>query len=147
MNKYGRIVMSMLVMAALVLIVGLRPTAANVPARPLILNFDKVAVADGIWEGTISGDLEGTLTTVLTSLEIRGPIWRVEFDWIIVAGDVAFTAPLSGILNTSTGRVVMNGVVGEGHLRGAQVHEEGQLVDVDTLQFQGTIRIMPASAD
>jgi hypothetical protein len=147
MNKYGRIVMSMLVMAALVLIVGLRPTAADVQARPWIVNFDKVAVADGMWQGTISGDLEGTLTTVLTSLEIRGPIWHVEFDWIIDAGDVAFTAPLSGILNTNTGRVVMNGVVGEGHLSGARVHEEGLLVDVDTQQFLGTIWIMLASAD
>ena len=28
---------------------------------------------------------------------------------------------------------------------GAQVHEEGQLVDAETRQFQGSIRLMPAT--
>ena len=31
-------------------------------------------------------------------------------------------------------------------LQGAQVHEEGQLVDAATLRFEGTIKVMPATA-
>jgi tetratricopeptide (TPR) repeat protein len=80
--------------------------------------------------------------------ELYGSL-HVEFDWIIDADDDAydFTARLSGILNTRTGSVVMNGAVVEGWLLGARVHEEGQLVDPATLGFEGSIRLMPATAD
>ena len=40
----------------------------------------------------------------------------------------------------------MNGTVVEGYLLGAQVHEEGQLIDADTLRFQGTIQVTAAEA-
>jgi hypothetical protein len=40
----------------------------------------------------------------------------------------------------------MNGTVVEGFLEGAQVHEEGQLVDPAALRFQGSIRLMPGTA-
>ena len=86
------------------------------------------------------------LTTRLTSLRVSGPIWHVRFDWIVHAGAQSFVADLGGILNTDTGRVVMDGTVVDGWLRGARVHEEGQLVDSQTLHFVGTIRLMPASA-
>lgn len=122
------------------------PGTSNAPVR---LDFDKSIVdPDGVWQGTVSGDIEGDLTTVLTSLRVAGPIWHVTFDWIIDADDpdYSFTANLSGTLNTKTGKVVMNGTIVDGYLLGAQVHEEGQLVDAETLQFQGTIRIMPATA-
>jgi hypothetical protein len=95
----------------------------------------------------VGGDVEGDLATALRDLRVTDPIWHVEFDWIIAAGDQSSTARLTGILNTSTGRVVMNGAVIEGWLEGARVHEEGQLIDPDTLRFQGAIRLMPATAD
>jgi hypothetical protein len=120
------------------------PVAAS--SEPLRLSFDKSSIAPGVWQGTVEGDISGSLTTVLTNLNITGPVWQVRFDWIISAGDKSFIADLSGILNTETGAVVMDGTVVEGYLAGAQVHEEGQLVDPDTLRFQGSIRLMPASA-
>jgi hypothetical protein len=43
-------------------------------------------------------------------------------------------------------RAASRGTVVEGWLSGAQVHEEGQLVDPATLRFVGEIEIMPASA-
>jgi hypothetical protein len=42
----------------------------------------------------------------------------------------------------------MNGIVIEAEnedLIGAQVHEQGQLIDPETSRFAGTIRIMPQS--
>jgi hypothetical protein len=40
----------------------------------------------------------------------------------------------------------MNGTVVDGFLQGAQVHEEGQLVNPGTLAFEGTIQVMPSTA-
>ncbi len=99
-----------------------------------------------MWSGTVSGDVEGTLTTELLSLIPSGPVMQVEFAWIVSAGDQSFTAILKGTLNTQTGQVVMNGRIVEGWLTGAQVHEEGQLVDPATSRFQGTITILTATA-
>ena len=134
----------------LVLSILVGPMAEAVRAQgnaPVYLTFDKSSVAPGVWEGTVEGDVEGGLTTNLLDLRVTGAIWHVEFDWIVDAGDQSFTARLTGVLNTNTGRVVMNGTVIEGWLQGARVHEEGQLIDPDTLRFQGTIRLMPATAD
>ncbi|HEV2131842.1 MAG TPA: hypothetical protein VGR27_12095 [Longimicrobiaceae bacterium] len=120
--------------------------AANAPNKPVRLDFEKCAVAAGVWEGTVAGDIEGDLRTELTELRVTGPVWHVRFNWIITAGEQSFTADLKGILNTVTGRVVMNGRIVEGYLAGAQVHEQGQLVDADRSCFAGTIRVMPATA-
>ena len=129
---------------------GLAHAAPAGAAAPLALTFEKAAVAPGMWEGTVSGDVDGDLTTVLTGCTgptpCSGRIWHVEFDWIITAGAESFTARLSGILDTQTGQVVMNGTVVDGFLQGAQVHEEGQLVDAATLGFEGSITVMPSSA-
>lgn len=116
-------------------------------SAPVYLSFDKILVSQGVWEGSVAGDVTGDLMTELTALQITGPIWHVEFNWIIDAGEHSFTAHLKGTLNTLTGQVIMNGTVVDGWLLGAQVHEEGQLVDPNTLQFQGTIRVMPATSD
>jgi len=100
-----------------------------------------------VWNGTVGGDLNGDLETVLLGFSASSKILNVEFDWIVSAGENSFTARMSGILDTETGKVVMNGTIIDGWLKGAQVHEEGQLVDLDSSGFAGTIRIMPASAD
>jgi hypothetical protein len=120
--------------------------AVSASSTPVRLSFDKTATAPGVWHGTVSGDIDGALTTQLLSLRVTGPIWHVTFDWIVDAGTSSFTARLSGILNTSTGAVVMNGNVVSGFLLGAQVHEEGQLIDPVTSEFAGSIRLMPATA-
>jgi hypothetical protein len=123
--------------------------AAAAPHSPLQLIFEKCLIdaENPVWEGTVSGDVAGNLRTELGDLRVTGAIWHVRFDWIISAGDRSFTADLDGILNTRTGRVVMNGRVSDGYLVGARVHEEGQLVDPENSCFAGTIRIMPATAD
>jgi hypothetical protein len=117
----------------------------DVPTGPLELSFDKTAVSEGFWQGTVDGDISGTLITVLTDVQTSDPIWDVRFDWIIIAGDQSFVADLSGTLNNETGAAVMDGTVVEGYLLGAEVHEEGRLVDPATLQFQGSIQLIPTT--
>ena len=34
----------------------------------------------------------------------------------------------------------------EGYLLGAQVHEQGRLIDPETLTFEGSLRLMPATS-
>ena len=140
MRKLALIV---LCVGALVAVAVPAASASNAPVR---LGFDKAATGPGVWNGTVSGDIEGSLETRLLDLEVAGPIWHVTFDWIVDAGPSSFTARLSGVLNTKTGAVVMNGNVVSGYLLGAQVHEEGQLVDPATLEFAGSIRLLPATA-
>ncbi len=121
--------------------------AADAPHQPVRLGFRKcITDPAGIWNGAVTGDIVGDLETRLTYLEVTGAIWHVRFKWIVTADDESFVADLSGILNTATGAVVMNGTVAEGHLEGARVHEKGQLVDPENSCFEGTIRIMPATA-
>lgn len=146
------------------LVVALVVTLAAVPAMsapetsnaPVRLEFDKTSI-DGVeWNGTVSGDIEGTVKTTLISItppldrtNIRPPYGhQVLFLWEIEANDpsLSFDAELRGTFNTNTGRVVMNGEVVDGYLLGAQVHEEGQLIDLQALRFVGTIRIMPATS-
>jgi hypothetical protein len=114
---------------------------------PIRMEFDKQGGTGGIWNGTVSGDVNGNLTTQLLSARPAGPILHVTFAWIIDADENSFTAVLDGTLNTITGQVEMDGTVVEGWLVGARVHEEGQLVDPATGRFQGEIVILPATAD
>jgi hypothetical protein len=114
---------------------------------PVRIQFDKQGGINGTWTGTVSGDVEGDLTTQLLSAWQSGPILHVTFAWIVTAGEQSFVAELKGTLHTLTGQVVMDGTVVEGWLVGAQVHEEGLLVDPNTLRFQGTIQVMPATVD
>jgi hypothetical protein len=142
----------LIVVSLLLLAVGsvgaVGASTAAAESAPVRLSFEKSILdpAAGVWEGTTAGDVAGALRTELRSLQVTGPIWHVTFDWIVTAGPQSFTARLSGILNTATGAVIMNGSVIDGWLEGAQVHEAGQLVDAATLRFQGSIRLMPATA-
>lgn len=119
--------------------------AASAASDPVLMSFDKSTSGPGTWSGSVSGDIDGDLTTTLLSVTETGVIWHVTFDWV-VDGNASFTARLSGTLNTSTGHVVMNGRVIEGAYLDAVVHEEGQLIDPAILHFQGLIRIMPATS-
>src|SRR4029450_9823253 len=63
-----------------------RPAPARA-APPLPLSFEKAAVGAGVWQGTVSGDVDGDLTTLLTACTgCSGGILHVEVDWIIPPG-------------------------------------------------------------
>lgn len=143
MKRITLLVLLSLILSAF-LLVG---SAAADDSAPLYLSFEKADPDQNyVWNGTVSGDIAGALETRLLSAQQSGPILQVEFDWIVDAGPQSFTARLSGILDTQSGSVTMNGTIIEGYLEGAQVHEEGQLVDAANSAFMGTIRIMPATA-
>jgi hypothetical protein len=143
-----RMILFTLFLLALGSVGAVGASAAPAESAPVRLSFEKSIVdpTAGVWEGATAGDVAGALRTELRGLQVTGPIWHVSFDWIVTAGPQSFTARLSGILNTATGAVVMNGTVIDGWLEGAQVHETGQLIDAATLRFQGSIRLMPATA-
>lgn len=105
------------------------------------LTFQKAATGEGTWAGTVGGDVQGNLETVLLTIDNSNPVWDVEFDWIIEAGDRSFTARMTGTLNSETGAVEMDGKVIEGWMLGARVHEAGQMVDPETSAFEGVIEL------
>lgn len=138
-----------LVVAALSVLPGPAHLQAVSPA-PVRLTFSKsMSTTPMVWQGSVNGDVAGTLETRLLNLRVSGNIWHVEFDWVVTGANPhqSFTARLTGILNLKTGKVVMNGAVIDGYLDGAQVHEEGLLVDPAASKFEGTIRIAPNTAD
>jgi hypothetical protein len=120
-------------------------------APPVRLSFTKTLVSTVpvmTWKGSVTGDVTGDLETRLLNLRVSGAVWHVEFDWIVTnTAGTSFTARLTGTLNTNTGKVVMNGLVIDGYLEGAQVHEEGVLTDATASKFEGVIRIAPQSAE
>lgn len=123
------------------------------------------------WRGTVEGDVEGALTTVLQAGDAPGnsegaPLLRIEFLWEIrdasKGGHGSFDAELAGILNAGTGSVIMDGTVTRGANVGARVHEMGRavvddgvfrdcaggalppaLVDAGALSYRGTITVEP----
>lgn len=125
------------------IVIGLA-AAFSVAGAQTNLTFDKTSVGDGVWLGTVSGDVTGKLVTTMLVVDQSQPIWHVEFYWIVVADDPdqSFVARLTGTLDSTTGAVAMRGRVGEGYLIGATVREEGQLQDAETSRFTGTIRIV-----
>ena len=145
--KKSLVTPALVAVVATALAIGAGNAAA---APPLQVDWVKHVVdpTHFVFEGTTSGAAPGALTSRLISLDAAtGPILHVTFDWSVSSGSKSFTARTSGIWNTNTGRVVMNGRVIDGYLNGAQVHEEGQLVDPATLTFQGFLRLLPNTAN
>jgi hypothetical protein len=141
-----KVLLTLAAVAAVAVPVSSSASAANAPVR---VDFVKHIVGPGfVFQGTTSGAVSGGLTSQLVSLSnVSGPIYHVTFDWIVSAGTQSFTARTAGTWNTLTGQVVLDGtVISSGYLSGAQVHEEGQLVDPATLTFAGFLRLMPATA-
>ncbi len=141
--------MVLMLLVAVGLVVAVAPAIARAQSAPVYVTFQKHVVDPSAltFEGTTGGAVPGVLTSFAS-----GPVWTsgsvihfTSFDWVVSAGDESFTARTSGIFNTKTGAVIMNGKVVSGFLEGARVHEEGQLVDAATFSFEGVIQIMPAT--
>ena len=65
----------------------------------------------------------------------------------LTVGGQSLTAALDGQFNFTTRQTVLNGVVLDGWLSGAQIHEEGKVVGFSPLTFVGTVMVMRGSAN
>lgn len=133
--------MSIVVALVTILLVGTPVAAAQ---RPIVLGFEKQWAAPDYYVGTVEGG--GTIEMWLFDKSVIGNTQHFGATVEVASPGGSFTAAVSGQINFSTARVVLNGTVTSGWLAGAQVREESQLVDPDTGRFIGTIQIMPASS-
>jgi len=120
------------------------------------ITFTKWGVTPAPNVGVVDGDVVGSLVwtaskTVLPNVE------KIHATYVVTgvtdSGPQTFTAVLDGKANLQTDERVLNGVITEGWLAGAQVYVEFIKVPncpentQGTACFVGTIRIMAASAD
>jgi hypothetical protein len=59
----------------------------------------------------------------------------------------SLTAALDGQFNFTTRQTVLKGIVLDGWLSGAQVHEEGKVTGFSPLTFVGTVTLIRGSAN
>jgi hypothetical protein len=128
------------------------PTAAAGAAgtsecHPVVILFQKSAVAPTVFRGTTSGDVRGSLTSVLLTAVPDGILLRVTIDWFISAGRQSVILHTRGTIDTATGVVNLRGREVAGPHRGAFVRERGQLVNPDPQTFRGTIRIFAGDSE
>ncbi len=123
------------------------------PRSPLVMDYMKTESGPGSanWLGSVWGDIDGDLETQVVGLMVAGKIWHIQTIWTVTgAGAHDFVAELNGMLDTSSGKLLLNGAIVSGYLAGAQVHEEGFLTgftEAGGTIFEGFVRIMPGSAD
>jgi len=127
--------------------VGGSAAAAQAANAPVEVTFVKTLVDPGTryYAGT-TGD-GGAIEMWVSNSSVTGGVQH--FDVTLrasLSGGRSFTAMLKGTFNFSTMRTLLTGVVTDGWLAGAQVRENGALVDDDPLTFEGKLWLMPASA-
>lgn len=145
---------------------GSRPTAPSTSAitatqeqrnaRPIEVTFTKWVTTFPFMAGSTEGDVDGAFEGEVlqrTALE-NGVIVQLNARYQVIdpTGLHSFTAIIQGTQNNQTRSAVLNGVVTEGWLVGARVHVEFEVISSCAGKpagpcFQGTIRVMPGSAD
>jgi hypothetical protein len=128
------------------------PTARADNSAPVRLTFFKSFAGAGPapylfhFAGSFGGDFTGQLFTGVLSINSAAKIIHLVADYKLTADDGihSFTAHVEGDENVQTKKAVLNGVVSAGAFEGAQV--QVQFDDLGGGNFEGTIRIMPASA-
>ena len=144
------------IIALLVLgLAALAATASGVSASSssIVIPFEKHAIGPGHYVGT-AGD-GGTIEMQVSDSRFTGGDPETSDHWVqhfkatlqLTVGGQSLTAALDGQFNFTTRQTVVNGVVLEGWLSGAQIHEEGQVVGFSPLTFVGTVTVMRGSAN
>ena len=133
---------TVILMGALALVLSLAgPVSAD--EQPIVIGFQKAWSAPDYYVGTVDGG--GTIEMWLSNKSVIGNTQHFDATVEVTRLSGSFTAFVSGQINFSTGRVVLNGTVTSGWQAGAQVQESSQLLDPAIGSFEGTIRIMPRS--
>jgi hypothetical protein len=112
----------------------------------------KYPAMTGFTEGDVVGTYAGEVLS-RTPFD-NGVIVKLEARYQVIdpSGQHSFTALIQGTQNSTTESAVLNGVITEGWLVGAQVHVTFQIITPCKFGtrnecYQGTIRVMPRSAD
>ena len=140
---------------------GVAQTQANGGA-PVEVTFTKwgTGIPAPTHTGVAGGDVPGTFAGTVLSRDAfeNGTIVQLEAEYE-VTGAHWFVAHIEGTLNNQTQRAVLNGTVIRGWLVGAQVQVTFDVIvpatgtscvpqaPVNRTCFQGTIRILPGSAN
>ena len=145
---------------------GIAGVGAQTQARggaPVDVTFTKWVTAFPAFAGVAGGDVPGTFAATVLSREPfdNGTIVQLEAEYRVTAADPAhsFVVHIEGKQNNQTQKAVLNGTVISGWLAGAQAHVTFDVVapaagvrcvpraPENTRCFQGTIRILPGSAN
>jgi hypothetical protein len=145
---------------------GVAGAAAQTQARggaPVEVTFTKWVTAYPAMGGVTGGDVPGTFVGEVLNRHpfANGTIVQLEALYGAIADDPArsFAATVEGKQNNTTQEAVLNGTVTSGWLLGAQVHATYEIIvpatgtscvpaaPVNSICFQGTIRILPGTAD
>ena len=132
------------------------PTAPALAAKPdntqVVVTFTKWVLPTGVMPGTVDGELGSGVFAgqLLGGVPLAdGKILKLDARYgVVVDGGRSFNAVIHGTLNSQTGIGVLNGVITDGWLTGAQVQVRFQAlasVEHGTI-FVGTITINPNSA-
>ena len=134
---------------------ALAVTASSVSASSssIVIPFEKHAIGPGHYVGT-AGD-GGTIEMQVYDSRFTGGDPETSSHWVqhfkatltLTVGGQSLTAALDGQFNFTTRQTVLNGIVVDGWLSGAQIHEEGTLTGFAPLTFVGTVMLMRGSAD
>ena len=130
---------------------------------PVEVTFTKWVTVFPAFVGVAGGDVPGTFAATVLSREPfdNVTIVQLEAEYRVTAADPAhsFIVRIEGTQNNPTQQAVLNGTVISGWLVGAQVHVTFDIVvpapgtrcvpaaPVNSRCFQGTIRILPGSAN
>ena len=138
-----------------VALAALAVSAASVSASSssIVIPFEKHAVYPGHYVGT-AGD-GGTIDLQVYDSRFTGGDPETSNHWVqhfkatlqLTVGGQSLTATLDGQFNFTTRQTVLDGVVVDGWLSGAQVHEEGKVTGFSPLTFVGTVMVMRGSAN
>jgi hypothetical protein len=129
--------------------VGATVPAASAASEPLRYSFTKtctVGVPISVCSGSATGDVSGALTAV----EQPGTWWSDGIGHVTFVETVGGeTMLVTGIFNTHTGLIVMNGRVTAGPNTGARTHHTAKIVGFGggLAVIQGTGFVLPASAE
>lgn len=147
--------MSKLIALLVVALATLALTASSVSASSssMVIPFEKHAVGPGHYVGT-AGD-GGTIEMQVYDSRFTGGDPETSDHWVqhfkatlqLTVGAQSLTAALDGQFNFTTRQTVLNGVVVDGWLSGAQIHEEGKVTGFSPLTFVGTVMLMRGSAN
>ena len=144
-------------------VAGAAAAQTQAGGAPVEVTFTKWITAFPAMAGVTGGEVPGTFAGAVLSRDPfdNGNIVQLEARYGVTAADPAhsFVAHIAGKQNNTTQAAVLNGTVTSGWLAGARVHVTFDVIvpapgtscvpaaPVNRTCFQGTIRILPGSAN